>query len=280
MSYTALEIISFELAEWQSLILQYIPNILAALIIFLLFFLLASLAKMVAQRVARHSSPITVQIVSGTTYIVVVMLGLLFVLQVLQLDTLVTSLLAGAGIIGLSLGLAFQDFFTNFMAGFSMSVRTPFDVGDLIKTNDTFGKVQAINLRTTVINSLDGQMVEIPNKDVYQNPIINYSELPYRRIILKFGVGYDTDLTFAQEVIAAALAKISSPDKKPRVYYSSLGESAIEMMVLFWIDTTTQVGFFEQRSQAIKTIIGVCRQHQIELPYPIQTVRLTNIDHQ
>ena len=122
-----------------------------------------------------------------------VSLSLLY-LSILQLDKAVTSILAGAGIIGLALAFAFQDIAANFISGIFISFRKPIKLGDVVKINDYMGKVEQINLRDTIILTFQGQMVIIPNKDVFQSPIENYSLLGRRRLDLVVGVSYGDDL--------------------------------------------------------------------------------------
>jgi len=112
------------------------------------------------------------------------------VLSILKLNTAVTSILAGAGIIGLALAFAFQDIAANFISGIFISFRRPLRVGDIVKVKDYMGKVEEINLRDTILRTFQGQTVIIPNKEVFQNPIENFSRLGKRRIDLWIGVSY------------------------------------------------------------------------------------------
>ncbi|TSJ44491.1 mechanosensitive ion channel [Mucilaginibacter corticis] len=122
-------------------------------------------------------------------------------LSVLQLDKAVTSIWAGAGI--LSLALAFQDIAANFISGILISFRSPIQIGDVVKIK-----------RHTVIRTFQGQMVIIPNKDVFQNPIENYSLLGKRRFDLSIGVSYGDDLEKSQAGINFQLRMwISSPEQ-------------------------------------------------------------------
>lgn len=115
-------------------------------------------------------------------------------LIVLGLSKTVTTLLAGVGILGLALGFAFQDIAENFIAGVLMAFRRPIYIGDLIESNDFVGTVEEINLRTTVIRTADGKHVLIPNSEVLQNSIVNFSRSSELRVDLACGVSYGDDL--------------------------------------------------------------------------------------
>ena len=90
-------------------------------------------------------------------------------------------MLAGAGVVGLALAFAFQDIAANFISGIFISFRKPLHIDDIVKIGDYMGRVEEINLRDTVLRTFQGQMVIIPNKNVFQNPIENYSMLGKRR---------------------------------------------------------------------------------------------------
>lgn len=144
-------------------------------------------------------------LVAQAVYVAVFAAGTFIALGILGLDKTVASLMAGAGIITLALGFAFQDIAANLLAGIYLSVRRPFRRGQLIKTQDYFGTVNQINLRWTEVYTQQGQLVMIPNKQVFENPIMNYSALGRRRIDLEIGVSYSDDLARAREVAIQAV---------------------------------------------------------------------------
>ncbi|WP_439556631.1 mechanosensitive ion channel domain-containing protein, partial [Dyadobacter sp.] len=86
---------------------------------------------------------------------------------VLGLDKTVTSLLAGAGVLALALGFAFQDLTTNFISGAFIAIQRPIKVGDIIETNGFTGKVLSIGLRSVKLDNFAGQHVELPSKDIF-----------------------------------------------------------------------------------------------------------------
>lgn len=113
------------------------------------------------------------RLISTIMTVVIVIIGLFISLGVLGLDKTVTSLLAGAGVAGLAIGLAFQESLINTISGIVLAVRKNIRLGEHIESNGYNGKVKAVNLRETIIETIEGQMVIIPNKSVIQNPLIN-----------------------------------------------------------------------------------------------------------
>jgi len=175
------------------------------------------------------------------------------VLSILKLNTAVTSILAGAGIIGLALAFAFQDIAANFISGIFISFRRPLRVGDIVKVKDYMGKVEEINLRDTILRTFQGQTVIIPNKEVFQNPIENFSRLGKRRIDLWIGVSYGEDLEKVKQVTLQTLKgmkNLSSHDEIT-LFYQEFGGSTINFMLMLWADSPEQIIYLQVRSQAI-----------------------------
>ncbi|MGH8729270.1 MAG: mechanosensitive ion channel family protein, partial [Burkholderiales bacterium] len=194
------------------------------------------------------------------------------------LDKTVTSLLAGAGIIGLALGLAFQDIGANLLSGIYMSIERPFRAGHLIKSNDYFGTVERITLRQTEILTPEGQLVLIPNKKIFENPIVNYSTFGRRRVDIAVGVSYSTDLDQAKEIAIGELRGLPArdPSRDVELYYEEFGESSINLVARFWISFDRQPDFLRARSDAIEALKRAFDANEITIPFPIRTIEFSN----
>ncbi len=265
-----------KLQGWVEAAVLQLPNLAMAVLVFLLFYIAS---KLVAKGLRRllDSTPAPRQIrglVVNLAFIVVLVTGLFIALGVMDLDKTLTSLLAGAGIIGLALGFAFQDMASNFMAGVYLAFARPISVGDVIETNDHFGTVERVDLRSMRLRRGQGQIVLIPNKMVFQNPLINYSALGHRRIDLSVGVAYGDDLEKAAEVAKAAVAGVEGRDegRDVELFYTEFGGSSINFVVRFWIPFSRQPDFLEARSQAIRRIKLAFDEAGITIPFPIRTL--------
>ena len=192
----ALELIKEKLSAWMRELIRLLPNIILAAIVFVIGLYIARFIRKIAGKlIAKISHNATLNnLFASVVHIIFIGITLFTVLSILHLDKAVTSVLAGAGIIGLALAFAFQDIASNFISGIFISFRKPLHIGDIVKIKDYMGKVEEINLSDTTIKTFQGQMVIIPNKDVFQNPIENYSLLGKRRIDLIVGVSYGEDL--------------------------------------------------------------------------------------
>lgn len=165
-------IIVEKLMEWTEQLVEMLPNFVLAVIVLIIFVFAAKLIKKVSENVLNRTlnNRSLSSLVARVIYIIVITIGAFVALGLLNLDKTVTSLLAGAGIIGLALGFAFQDIATNFIAGFFMAVKRPFKIGQVIHCQGHSGVIRRIGIRTTEITSFQGQEVIIPNKNAVSEP--------------------------------------------------------------------------------------------------------------
>ncbi len=192
----AYDLIAGKLEAWAETFIKMLPNFILSFVILITFYFIAKMAsKLVRNLLEKTSFKISLKdLIGRMVYLVIIIVGTFIALSVLKLDKAVTSLLAGAGVIGLALSFAFQDTAANFLSGIVLSIKSPFRIGDILKTNGFYGKVQKLNLRTTLIKTFQGQEVYIPNKHIFENPLTNYSSHYGRRVDLDVGVSYGDDL--------------------------------------------------------------------------------------
>ena len=265
-----------KLTGWGRAFILALPNFLLAVLTVVAFWLIAKGVRNVVTRLLRrvsHSEQVT-YLLSQMVYIAVLTAGTFIALGILGLQKTVASLLAGAGIVGLALGFAFQDIASNLMAGVYLSVRRPFRRGHLIKAQDYLGTVVEVNLRWTELLTQQGQLVLIPNKQVFENPIMNYSIRGTRRVDLSLGVSYGDDLEKAKRVAIEAVSSVPArqPDREVELFYEEFGESSVDFTLRFWIPFETQKDYLAARSDAIVRIKKAFDANGITIPFPIRTL--------
>jgi len=271
-----ISIISEKLEGWFSTLIASLPNLVVAILIIIAFFFLAKVIRNVAnnllQRVSQNSAVIS--LFNTLVYIVVVATGLFIALGVLNLKETVTTLLAGVGIVGLALGFAFQDIAANFISGILIAFRQPFKVGDIIENDGYLGTVTHINLRTTTVNTFQGLEILIPNKNLFQNVVTNYTRTKDRRVDLSVGVSYGDDLRKVKEVTLEAVSQLDSIDnsKDVTLFYKEFGASSINFSVRFWAKSPRQPDYLQALSDAIIAIQEAYNEHDIMIPFPIRTL--------
>ena len=272
----ALQKLIDKLTGWVQTAIVSLPNLVIAILVFVLFYFGAKLAsRLLGKALSKVSRNRQVNgLVTTLVYVAVIIIGAMTALSILNLTGVVTSLLAGVGIIGLALGFAFQDLAANFMAGIFIAVRQPFELDDVVETNDFIGTVEKVSLRSTLLRTFQGQIVMVPNKDIFGNPIVNYSTVGKRRIDLTCGVAYGDDLEKARDLAIQAVKSLDYLDKNKEVqlFYTEFGDSSINFDIRFWIDFKKQVQFMQAQSDAIIKIKQSFDDNGVTIPFPIRTL--------
>jgi small conductance mechanosensitive channel len=180
------DLITEKLTDWVEDLIKLLPNIVMAAIVMVIGFYIAKFVRKITRKlISKISNNISLNnLFSSIIYLVFLGIVIFTALSILNLDKAVTSILAGAGILGLTLAFAFQDIAANFMSGIFISFRKPLKVDDIVQIGNYMGKIKEINLRDTVMETFQGQTVIIPNKEVFQNPLENYTILQKRRFDL------------------------------------------------------------------------------------------------
>ncbi|MGD1995835.1 MAG: mechanosensitive ion channel family protein [Anaerolineae bacterium] len=266
--------IDTQLHEFLQDTLRFIPSLIAALFVFFASLLLSSLATRSARRALRERAedPELVRLLT-----LLIRWGLIGVGTLVALDQIVdvTGFIAGLGIVGFAVGFALQDIARNFVSGILLLIRQPFEIGDAVEAGGYSGTVLSINIRDTVISTWDGEEVIIPNADIYTQPIVNYSDLPLRRRTIRIGLGYEENVNEAVSVLLKAIEGTEGvlEDPAPTILATELGNSALQLEARFWVNQRNH-GLFEVHSAVVQAISEAAEVEGIDLPYPIQTVRL------
>lgn len=264
--------------DWLVSAVQFLPKIIAGVIIFVLTLFLSGLAAKWIKKVANKKieSEEILQLISTVTRWGVIIMGTVLALS--QVDFDVTGFVAGLGIAGVTIGFAMQDIAKNFISGLLLLIRQPFQLGDYIKVNDLSGTVKEINIRDTVIETFSGELVIVPNTQVFENPIINNTSSQFRRAAVSIGLGYEEDTDQAVEVFLETINSVPgvAEDPKPSILADSLGDSALMLSARFWIDQHEN-SFLDVQSEVVKAIKLASEKHGINLPYPVQTVLLKQV---
>lgn len=273
---TAYNLLAEKLITWVNEFIKLLPNMVIAALVLVLGIYLAKWVKKLSERFIQKVSPVQTinKLFASFMHIVAVGITIFVALSILNLDKAVTSILAGAGIAGLALAFAFQDIAANFMSGIFLSFRRPIRIGDLVEVHGYMGRVEVISLRDTSIITLQGQRVIIPNKDVFQNPIENYTSTGKRRLDLAVGISYGDNLEKVKQVTIDAAKKISGRDTDEEItlFYNEFGDSSINFNIRIWLNGTDQTTYLQAQSEAIMNIKQAYDDNDIMIPFPIRTL--------
>ena len=264
--------------DWLVSAVQFLPKLIAGVIIFVLTLFLSGLAAKWIRKVAKPKieSEEILQLISTITRWVVIILGTILALS--QVDFDVTGFVAGLGIAGVTIGFVLQDIAKNFVSGLLLLIRQPFQLDDYIEVSDLSGTVKEINIRDTVIETLAGELVIVPNTQVFENPIINYTSSQFRSAAVSIGLGYEEDTDKAVNVFIETIKSVPgvAENPKPSIIADTLGDSALMLSARFWVDQHKN-NFINVQSEVVKAIKLASEKHGINFPYPVQIVLLKQV---
>jgi len=216
---------------------------------------------------SRVQTPLLRRLLARTGATLVFLLGVYVVLHVSGLTRLAVSVLGGTGVLGLILGIAFRDISENFLASIFLSIQQPFKIDDLVEVAGTTGYIQRATYRVTVIVTLDGQQVQVPNSTVYKSVIRNFTSIPNRREEFQIGIGFDAPISHAQEVAYDVLKKHPAvlSDPEPWVLVDSLGSATVNLRIYFWLDGTRH-SWLKVRSSVIRLTKRAFQDANVSMP--------------
>jgi small-conductance mechanosensitive channel len=245
------------------------PLLVVVIVILAVTWLVARILGALSRRffARRIASPLLLNLAVRAVTIPVFILGVYLTLQVSGLTRLALTVLGGTGLAGIIVGFAFRDIAENFLASLLLSIRNPFRQGDLIEVAGHTGVVKNLNVRTTVLLSLDGNQVQIPNAAVFKSTITNYSSIPSRRADFVVGISYDSSTAKAQSLIDDILrrhpAVLDTPE--PVVLVEELGAATVNLRAYYWFDSATYSPA-KINSALLRLTMNALLKNGIELP--------------
>lgn len=200
--------------------------------------------------------------------------GVVIALDLVGATALLGTVLGAAGIVGLAIGFAVRDTVENFVASILLSIRQPFRPNDLVEIEGELGHVIRLTSRATVILSVDGNHVRIPNATVFKAKITNYTRNADRRFEFELGVDADADLSAALKISLDAVerAEFVLSDPAPAAWVENVGDSNVVLTYSAWIDQR-QTDFLRARGEAIRLAKNALETNGFGLPEPIYRLR-------
>ncbi len=250
---------------------NFIPNLILAIIIFIVgWWIVRFINKMVAKFFEKKDYDLTLESFIQS-FINISLKVLLFVVVVTQLGVKSSSLVAMIGAAGLAIGLALQGSLANFAGGVLILIFKPFKVGDWISAQGIDGSVKQITIFSTKLNTFGNQVAIIPNGQLSNGSIINYNAESNRRENYKVGIGYDSNIKVAKDILLAICEEDERilKDPAPEVYVDSLGDSSVNLTLRFWAPNDV---FWPARFALIEQSKIRFDKAGIEIPFPQRVV--------
>jgi small conductance mechanosensitive channel len=246
----------------------YLPDLASAVVLIGVFWVLLIIARrLVGGALRRARVPDTMQnLVNRFVKYAVILVAALTIAAQLRIN--ITSLVAGLGIAGLAISFAAQDTISNIISGITLVVDRPFGEGDWVQIGDTHAQVSDLRLRTTVLNTFDGETIVIPNKNISQEKIVNYTLTPRTRVRVPVGIAYKEDIREARRVM---LSTVEGDDRlesepKPAVLVTGLGDSSVNLELRFWAtDAMQKFPLMWEYTEKCKRALD---EADIEIPFP------------
>jgi small conductance mechanosensitive channel len=214
-------------------------------------------------------------LVSRIVSAVIFLLGLYFAMTILKFDDTLKTIVSAAGVSGIVIGLALQGTLSNTISGVVLSFRKNLNIGNWVETNDYSGEVIDINLNYFVIKEADNNIVVIPNKMILESPFKNYSLTTKMRVSIECGVEYGVDLEKVEKITRETISSNFNQkqiDKQVEFFYTEFGDSSINFLCRFWIDSENAIEKLKAKSKAIIKIKKAFDKENINIPFPMRTL--------
>jgi small conductance mechanosensitive channel len=254
---------------WQSLnnlvtgIVEQLPYLIAGLLVMLLFWALSAVIRRIFMSATTHTRlDERLRILFGRLIV-----GMVFVLGIFTTLTVVVpsfafgDFIAGLGLTSLAIGFAVKDILNHLISGILILWQQPFRIGDFISVKENEGWVHYIGVRATSLRKSNGEIILIPNGDIYSSPLkVRRAGTSYP-MSLKFSVGYDADIEKTKSLVKSTLLESGSVvnDPAPRVAITELSSEGIRVTANFRINSNENrplVVFDEVASRVLETLAG------------------------
>lgn len=263
----------------QSMINGFIallPNIVLALIVFIIFLFIASRIKVLVKRLtrnrrsARNLGLVLGRLAQGLTILIGLFIALSIVIPSFKAGDLVQLL----GISGVAIGFAFRDILQNFLAGILILLTEPFQIDDQIVFKGFEGTVENIQTRATTIRTYDGRRIVIPNSELFINSVTVNTAFDNRRLEYDVGIGYNDDIDRAKQLMLDAMLSVNEvlKDPAPDVLVMELAESTVNIRVRWWVHPPRRADNLISRDKVITAIKKTLVANGIDLPFPTQQI--------
>jgi small conductance mechanosensitive channel len=258
----------FDAKTLSNLVILYLPNILMAMILFSLFWFANKLIRRVLKtflkkmKVEKEPTNLLLRGASIGLYIFA------FLTIADQLQVNIKSLLAGVGVVGIAISFAAKDTVANIISGIVIIIDRPFREGDWVSIGSLDATVTQIRLRTTVLTTFNNETVVVPNQQISQERIINYTITPKIRVKIPISIAYKESISAARMALLETTKgdTLILQDPLPRVIVTDLGGSSVNLQLRFWIENSDdQYTFIFEYTEKCKIALD---KAGIEIPYP------------
>ena len=251
---------------WQKL-LDYLPTLVIALIVFLVGILIAGCINKIITHGMKKAKLNATAAGFGRSLIRILIYTFLLIICLSILGVPMASIIAVIGAAGLAIGLALQNSLSNLAGGFIILFAKPFQRGDYIISGENAGFVESVTILYTELITLDNRSIYLPNSIVSAGAVQNLSQNGTLRVSVPVTVSYQTDLSIAKDTLLNAVKSlpITRKDPAPSVAVTELGNNGVTMTVFFWV---SKGEYFTAPAKLLEAVKSAFDDAGIEIPYP------------
>ena len=259
---------------------ERVPYLIIALVVFIIFVLIGKLFKFFMNKALSNrlqNKKNLTMVLNRIGGILIIFVGFMIALVVAIPGFKAGQLISALGIGSVAIGFAFKDIFQNLLSGILILLGEPFRIGDSIIVNGMEGTVEDIQVRATYLRSYDGRRLVIPNATVYTSPITVNTAYTQRRCEFVVGIGYDDDIAKAKQIIIEILNNDRLVLSQPAftVIMTALADFSVNLTIRWWINTQ-ETNIPASVSDIQEKVKMAFSDHGINIPYPIQELKMTN----
>jgi small-conductance mechanosensitive channel len=258
-------------ADWDALVAM-LPRIGIALLLVAVGYVVGRVLSWALDRVLTRGGLAAAhrQFFRQLTVVLTVLVAVALGLQLVGLGNLATGMLAGGGMTAVVLAFAFRGIGENLLAGLFLAFSRPFDVGHLVRSGEHEGVVRSIAMRYTHVRTADGRDIYIPNAQIFNEPLVNYTRDGLLRASYTFGIDWGDDASAARELLLTKVSGIAGvlDAPGPSVWISDLAANTVDLTIFFWlnvIDADRQAGVVKS------DVLDACRRALIDNGYTVSS---------
>ena len=269
-----LQTLEDQLTSMAESTVEMLPAFVIGIILLVITWVLARSASRIAKKLIGSTElrPSLQALLETLVRLGIWTVGLMIIALVIFPNFNPAGLIAGLGVGAVAIGLAFQDFFENFLAGVMIMLREKMQIGDVIESDGILGTVEHISLRDSHIRAFSGELHIVPNSQLFKNPVEIWTDAPFRRFEVVIGVAYDTDLDDASAVLEKAVKScdLVNKDKPIQILADNFNSSSVDFLVRWWAASSGS-GAVDNRDQVVRAIKRGLDNAKIEIPFPYIT---------
>ena len=260
-------------------LLQWLPRLAGALVLWIFFYLAARFARWIAHAITKrtHMDENVRQLIRAFAYYGTWSVGLLAIFATLGMNS--SGVVAGLGVSGFIIGFAFKDVLSHFFAGLMLLMGRQFHIGDQIVVNSYEGTVERIELRALFLRTYDNRLVIIPNGDVFTSVVTSNTHNTYRRREFVIGIGYSEDIAKAEAVALATMKEVPgvADDPAPDVLIDELTASTVNLRLRFYT-ASHRADYVKVGSECMRRVKQAFDTEKVSRPSGTQTIVVQNMD--